>query len=76
MEFSKEELKWIENHKDMINNQQFFDLFLAANTFQHGNIFDRMQFAGKLNYVLYIQLDLMHSLKVKFQKDGFGHVKI
>lgn len=54
MEFSKEELKWIENHKDMINNQQFFDLFLAANTFQHGNIFDRMQFAGKLNYVLYI----------------------
>lgn len=53
MEFSKEELKWIENHKDLIDNGQFFDLFLAANKFPHGNIFDRMQFPGKLNFILY-----------------------
>lgn len=53
MEFSKEELKWIENHKDMINNSQFFDLFIAANTFPHGSILERVQFPGKLNFVLY-----------------------
>ena len=53
MEFSKEELKWIENHKDMINNSQFFDLFIAANTFSHGSTLERMQFPGKLNFVLY-----------------------
>lgn len=53
MEFSKEELKWIENHKDMINNSQFYDLFIAANTFPHGSTLERMQFPGKLNFVLY-----------------------
>ena len=53
MEFSKEELKWLEDHKDMINNYQFFDLFLAANTFQHGSAYDRLRFPGKLNFVLY-----------------------
>ena len=53
MEFSKEELKWIENHKDMINNSQFYDLFIAADTFPHGSILERAQFPSKLNFVLY-----------------------
>lgn len=53
MTFSKEELKWLEDHKDLINNGQFFDLFLAANTFPHVSMFERMQFPAELNLVLY-----------------------
>lgn len=53
MLFNEYELKWLENHKDLINQNNFKKLFDEANK-QHSklSVIESMSFPGKINYAL------------------------